>query len=84
MCADEWGSDAPGCEWQYGCPDVACNNKKNDRWCFLKENPCRPSGKYQVYLDDDWMKCGDDSFIFGKESKFRLFFYCFRKNKSHY
>ena len=69
MCSTEWSvPEEIGCEEiQYGCPDIACDDKNEPRWCLLAENPCKSSTEYPLYLDDDYMECGDDSPIFGNE-----------------
>ena len=71
MCSTEWTVPGEGdCEEiQYGCPNIACDDNNEPRWCILAENPCKSSSEYPLYLDDDYMECGDDSPVLGKDSK---------------
>ena len=75
MCDDQWNvKNIPDCEiMQFGCPDIACEDKNKSRWCLLRETPCIPNGKYPVFLDDNYMECGGESLIFGKDSKKKSF-----------
>ena len=47
----------------------------------MAENPCKPRiEKYSVHLDDNYMKCGDDSIIFGEMVEDGKLFSCLKES----